>query len=58
MLNCEQRLTADPVGFAVGMADLLGLDHDRLVGWLFARCVQESLDQPSLREVAAVLAPA
>jgi streptomycin 6-kinase len=58
MLNCEQRLTADPVGFAERMADLLGLDRDRLVGWLFARCVQESLDQPSLREVAAVLAPA
>jgi streptomycin 6-kinase len=58
MLNCEQRLTADPVGFAVRMADLLGLDHDRLVGWLFARCVQESLDQPFLREVASVLAPA
>jgi streptomycin 6-kinase len=58
MLNCEQRLTADPIGFAERMADLLGLDRDRLVGWLFARCVQESLDQPSLREVAAVLAPA
>lgn len=58
MLNCEQRLTAEPVGFAVRMADLLGLDRDRLLGWLFARCVQESLDQPSLRQVAAVLAPA
>jgi hypothetical protein len=39
------------------MTNLLGLDSDRLVGWLFARCVQESIDQPSLREVAARLAP-
>jgi streptomycin 6-kinase len=31
MLNCEQRLTADPVGLAARMADLLGLDTDRLV---------------------------
>jgi streptomycin 6-kinase len=58
MLNCEERLRADPRGFANRMADLLDLDPDRLVRWLFARCVQESLDQPTLREVAAVLAPA
>lgn len=57
LLNCEQRLLADPVGLARRMADLLDLDPDRLTRWLFARCVQESIDQPALREVAARLAP-
>jgi streptomycin 6-kinase len=56
LLNCEQRLLADPIGLATRMADLLGLDADRLVAWLFARCVQESIDQPVLLEVAERLA--
>ncbi len=58
MLNCQQRLTADPVGFAQRMANLLDLDASRLLTWLFARCVQESIDEPALRELAARLAPA
>jgi streptomycin 6-kinase len=58
MLNCEERLTADPLGFARRMADLLDLDANRLITWLFARCVQESIDQPALRKVVALLAPA
>jgi streptomycin 6-kinase len=58
MLNCTQRLAGDPAGFAARMADLLGLDPGRLARWLFARCVQESIDQPVLRDVAARLAPA
>jgi streptomycin 6-kinase len=57
LLNCEERLVADPVGLANRLADLLGLDPDRLVSWLFARCVQESIEQPRLREVVACLAP-
>ncbi len=57
LLNCEERLVADPAGLAKRMADLLGLDPDRLISWLFARCIQESIDQPVLREVAARLAP-
>ncbi|WP_218578848.1 aminoglycoside phosphotransferase family protein [Phytohabitans houttuyneae] len=56
LLNCEQRLTADPVGLTCRMAGLLDLDPDRLRQWLFARCVQESLDEPGLLEVAAELA--
>jgi len=40
------------------MADLLGLDRERVTQWLFARRVQESIDQPSLRAVAIALAPA
>jgi streptomycin 6-kinase len=57
LLNCEQRLRADPIGLTGRMAGLLDVDHDRLRRWLFARCVQESLDQPELGEVAARLAP-
>jgi streptomycin 6-kinase len=56
MLNCE-RLTTDPAGLAHRMADLLDLDPQRLLAWLFARSVLESIDQPHLRETAARLAP-
>jgi len=56
LLNCGERLVADPIGLAWRMADLLEVDPDRLSRWLFARCVQESLDQPALRDVAARLA--
>jgi hypothetical protein len=38
------------------MADLLGLDGERLLLWLFARCVQESLDSPLHAEIARRLA--
>lgn len=57
MLDCSDRLVADPAGFAQRMADLLGLDAERLQLWLFARCVQESIDQPHLRSVVIELAP-
>lgn len=57
MLDFPDRLTADPIGFTQRMADLLGLDTERLRQWLFARCVQESVDQPYLQGVATELAP-
>ncbi len=57
MLNCTERLASDPAGFVQRMADLLGLDAQRLCAWVFARCVVESLDVPELRLVAAALAP-
>jgi streptomycin 6-kinase len=57
MLNCPERLAADPVGFAHRMADLAGLDGDRVLRWLFARCVQESADWPGVADVARRLAP-
>lgn len=57
LLNCPERLAADPRALAHRMAALLDLDAERVTLWLFARCVQESLQQPWLREVAAVLAP-
>jgi len=57
LLNCHERLRADPHGLARRMADLLGLDGDRLILWLFARCVQESPDWPALTEIARRIAP-
>jgi streptomycin 6-kinase len=44
LLNCDERLRVDPKGLAYRMADLAELDAERLLLWLFARCVQESLD--------------
>ena len=57
MLNCEDRLHADPRGLAGRMAGLLDLDPDRVRLWLFARCVQESAGCSQLADVARVLAP-
>lgn len=58
LLNCEERLGSDPEGLVRRMADLLGLDRERLRLWLFARCVQESPDWPALGDVARRVAPA
>ena len=57
MLNCEDRLVADPRRFACRLAELLDVDAERLLTWLFARCVQESVDRPVLAHVARQLAP-
>ncbi len=56
MLNCPDRLADDPRGLAHRMAGLTGLDRERVTGWLFARCVQESLAVPGLATVAERLA--
>lgn len=58
MLNCEDRLAADPAGLADRMAGLAGLEADRVRQWLFARSVQESAGWPLMRRVAERLAPA
>ncbi len=57
LLNCDDRLRADPDGFARRMADLVDVDRQRMILWLFARCIQESLDVPQLAEVAQRIAP-
>ena len=57
LLNCDERLRADPHGLVRRMADLLGLDRERLDLWLFARCVQESPNWPALADVARRVAP-
>jgi streptomycin 6-kinase len=56
MLNCEVRLVADPTGLAHRMAGLLDLDPERVRQWLFVRCAQESLNDPTMRELARRLA--
>jgi streptomycin 6-kinase len=57
MLNCDERLRADPRGLATKLADLLSLDSDRLLLWLFARCALESPQWPPLADVARQIAP-
>jgi streptomycin 6-kinase len=57
LLNCDERLHADPIGFVRRIADLLALDPDRLLLWLFARCVVESVDWPTLAPIARLVAP-
>ncbi len=58
MLNCEERLAADPAGLVGRMAGLAGIDGHRARQWLFARSVQESIGSPLMRQVATRLAPA
>lgn len=55
MLNCDQRLAADPVGLAERMAELAGVDPERVRLWLFARSVQE-FHRPEMRQLASRLA--
>jgi streptomycin 6-kinase len=57
MLNCDERLHSDPRGFARRIAALLEVDIERLLLWLFARCVVESADWPGLARIAVELAP-
>jgi streptomycin 6-kinase len=52
LLNCTERLQADPAGLANRMAGLLEVDPVRLRRWLFARCVLESPGEPALADVA------
>jgi streptomycin 6-kinase len=49
MLNCDERLATDPAGLSQRMAELLERDPERVGLWLFARCVQESLHDLTMR---------
>jgi streptomycin 6-kinase len=57
MLNCRERLAADPRALVDRVAGLAGVDAERVLSWLFARCVQESRQWPELLDVARDLAP-
>ncbi|HEV2361117.1 MAG TPA: aminoglycoside phosphotransferase family protein [Acidimicrobiales bacterium] len=57
MLNCPARLQSAVGDFARRMADLAGVGHERLLQWLFARCIVESLQWPELLNVAGALRP-
>jgi streptomycin 6-kinase len=56
LLNCTDRLVADPIGLVERTAELVGLDPERLERWLFARCVLGSTTWPVLASVATRLA--
>jgi streptomycin 6-kinase len=57
MLNCDDRLAADPAALADRMAGLAGLDSSRVRLWLFARSVQESVGSALMQRVARQLVP-
>jgi hypothetical protein len=45
LLNCNGSLQADPIRLLTEVADLAGLEADRVRQWLFARCVLEILGE-------------
>ncbi len=57
MLNCDTRLLTNPAGLCRRMAALADLDPERVTQWLFTRCIQESIAQPLLYQVATRIAP-
>lgn len=57
ILNCGERLRTDPRALVSRLADLLDLDRDRLLLWLFARSVAESPHWPGLADIAHRIAP-
>lgn len=44
LLNCDVRLRSDPDGMFRRIADLLGVDHERIRLWTFARAAAEPRD--------------
>ena len=52
MLNCQGRLSSDPVGLCRRLASPSGLDAERLLQWLFCRALLDSADRPWPYEVA------
>ncbi|MDQ3637990.1 MAG: aminoglycoside phosphotransferase family protein [Actinomycetota bacterium] len=44
LFNCDARLRSDPDGTIRRFADLLGVDHERVRLWTFARAAAESRD--------------
>ena len=61
ILNCPERLDADPRGFGQRIAERMELEAERVHLWLFARCVQESYNNESwaqrLASIAQRIAP-
>ena len=44
LFNCDERLRTDPDGMFRRIADLLGVDHERVRLWTFARAAAEPRD--------------
>ena len=57
LLNCPDRLVADPWGLTARMADLCGVEADDVRSWTFARCLTELWWWPHLLPVVVALAP-
>jgi streptomycin 6-kinase len=60
LFNCNERLRSDPVGLIRRMADLLGMDEERIRLWTFARAAAEPRDDwndESWRAIARATAP-
>jgi streptomycin 6-kinase len=62
LFNCAARLTADPLGTVRQVAELLGVDHERVRLWTFARLAAEPRDDwtgqgPKTLATARALAP-
>lgn len=53
MLNDPERLSASPAAFGERMAQLTGLDTERVLRWLLARCVQETYQPDGATAIAA-----
>jgi len=54
LFNCAERLRSDPRGTIHRLADLLGLDYERVRLWTFARAAAEPRDDWSNRELLAL----
>ena len=57
LLNCQDRLVADPLGLTARMATLCDLDVVAVRTWTFARCLTELWWAPHLLPVVEALAP-
>ena len=60
LFNCEERLRADSDGMISRIADLLGLDRERVRLWMFARAAAEPRDswmQDDSLALARAIAP-
>jgi streptomycin 6-kinase len=60
LFNCSARLRSDPDGMIQSFADLLGVDHERVRLWTFARAAAEPRDDwnnGELVELARAIAP-
>jgi streptomycin 6-kinase len=44
LFNCRARLQSDPDGTIRSFSDLLGVDHERVRLWTFARAAAEPRD--------------
>ena len=54
LFNCEVRLRSDPDGLIRRIADLLGVDHERIRLWIFARAAAEPREDWSNEDLMAL----